>query len=195
MLQTYLPDALGAMQRLSDWATASRRRRWRRGQGPRGQGCQPRDGARRLGRPRLAPRDLRHQARQRHQLQASSLLGDDARAHSRRPTRSRRPQPLRHRLRPPPAEAARGRRAASSSRCCSEWPRGRPSSSSRMSAGFCSTHPSSTRASSTSRSATSSAVSKRMPRTTTSCRPSSSSRPAMPSSTARSSASCRRWPR
>ena len=99
VLQAYLPDALGAMQELTAWATARRAGRRRADQGARRQGRQPRHGARRRRDPRLAARHLRHQAGHRHQLQARAGLVADARAHRCRAARRRRPQPLRRRLR------------------------------------------------------------------------------------------------
>ena len=98
-----------------------------------------------------------------------------ARAHRRGAGRRRRPQPVRHRVR----VAARGRRAVcatpSSSRCCWAWRRAR-SRRSRVRSGTCfSTCRSCAPTSSTSRSATWCAGSRRTRRARTSCRRPSSS--------------------
>ena len=81
VLQAYLPDALGALQGLTEWAQARRAARRRADQGARRQGREPRHGARRRGRARLAARDLLDQAGHRHQLQARARLGAHAREH------------------------------------------------------------------------------------------------------------------
>ncbi len=75
VLQAYLPDALGAMQHLQEWATARRAKGGAPDQGARRQGREPRDGRGRRRDPRLAARDLRHQAGLRHQLQAACSIG------------------------------------------------------------------------------------------------------------------------
>ena len=130
------------------------RRRRRRDQGPRRQGRQPADGTGRGVPARLAARHLEHQAGLGHQLQARHQLLAAPGPDPQHPDRRRRPQPLRHRLRLAARQAARRRDPASSSRCCSAWPRARPKPSRKTSARCCSTRPWSTRPSSTSRSPT-----------------------------------------
>ena len=149
----------------------------RRHQGAPGEGREPLDGAGRRRDARLAARDLGHQAGDRHQLQAGPRLRPASPSASRNvPHRRRRPQPLRHRLR----VAARQPSAGSRDGVEFEMLLGMAESDRRgrrgaRSAGSCSTRPSCTPASSTSRSRTWSAASRRAPRATTSCRRSSSS--------------------
>ncbi len=85
-------------------------RRWGAHQDPGRQGSEPGDGARRCDHPRLAARDLRDEAGDRHQLQAGARLGPHRRAHPRGEDRCRRPQPVRRRLRLASRSAARRRR-------------------------------------------------------------------------------------
>ena len=132
---------------------APRARRRRRQGAPR-EGREPADGAGRGVDPRLAARDLAHQAGQRHALQARPRLGADARADRQRAARRRRPQPLRRRASLAARRASAASARASSSRCCSAWRRARPRSCAATSAACCSTRRSCTRASSTSRSPT-----------------------------------------
>ena len=80
VLQAYLPDALGALQGLTAWATERRQRGGAPDQGARREGRQPRDGAGRCDGARLAAGDLLAQGRDRHQLQARAGLGADARS-------------------------------------------------------------------------------------------------------------------
>ncbi len=150
-------------------------RRRRGHQGAHREGRQPRDGAGRRGRARLAARDLVDQAGVGHQLQADA----GARPHSRgRRASCASASPVTTCSTSPspgcsPSDAASP--AASRSRCCSGWRRRRPRRCARRPAGCCSTPPSCTRRSSTPRSATWSAGSRRTRAATTSCPGSSSS--------------------
>jgi len=81
------------------------------------------------------------------------------------------------------------------SRCCWAWRRSRPKLSARTSAAFCSTHPSCTHASSTSRSHTWSVGSRKARAMTTSCRPCSTCTTTRNCSSVRSKGSSTRSPR
>ena len=113
MLQAYLPDALGALQGLHRVGRSAAvptggapiKVRVVKGANLAMEHVDAADA-------RLAARDLRHQAGDRHQLQARARLGAHPRAHRRRAHRRRRPQPLRRRLRLAAREAARRRATA-----------------------------------------------------------------------------------
>ena len=98
VLQAYLPDSLPALEELCAMGSAASRPGGRRGEGPFGKRGQPGDGTGRRRAPRLAGGTLRHQGRDRRQLQA----------HARCAAR--------------PRQRRRRSRSASPATTCSRWP-------------------------------------------------------------------------
>ena len=79
VLQAYLPDSFDALRELHAWAAAPARTRWRRHQGAHREGRQPGHGAGRRRDARLDTGAVRHEGRNRRQLQTPDRLVDRSR--------------------------------------------------------------------------------------------------------------------
>ena len=125
VLQAYLPDALGAMIRLQEWAAARRAaRRCRRSRSAwsRAPTCRWSRSRRRCTAGRWPPGAA---SRRPTPTTSGSSTGRCTPERIRqRPHRRRRPQPVRRRVRVAAGRAARRTATGSSSRCCSAWPSG-----------------------------------------------------------------------
>ena len=110
VLQAYLPDAFGALQRITAWAGARKDAGGGEVKVRLVKGGQPGHGKGRRRPTRMGAGALRHQGRGGRQLQALRGLGPTARTHAGGPDRASQPQPVRRGLGPPPGRGPWGSR-------------------------------------------------------------------------------------